>query len=283
MALHRFLAGTVRLASMSLVLCVSCGQAPEARPAFPDLAKEPPVARPAKYTCYRTIDPIRLDGVLSEKSWQAAPSTGCFRVTADGKPGPLPARAKMVWDDRMLYIAFECADPDIYATFTGRDEALYNEDVVEVFISEQTRGKNHYVEYEFSPRGAMFDAYVVAPYRCKLDWNSSGLAMGAKVYGSINEPGKPDRGFVIEVAIPIDGLFADEYKPKIADGRKIRMNLYRIDYSTPAKLGAQGAKPIYLAWSPTESGTYHAPAKFGTVTFSTSPPPGAKAAKAAKP
>ena len=262
------------LAWAALAMCAGCSQAPTTGGRFPDVADEPAAPVPAVYTCHRTVDPIRIDGVLSETSWQRAPSTGNFRLAAEGKAGPRLTRARMLWDDRMLYVAFECADRDIYTTLTGRDAALYDQDVVEVFIAEQTRGKGHFLEYEFSPRGAMFDAYVVAPYRGKLDWNSAGLAAAGKVFGTPNAPGDTDAGYVVEAAIPLDGLFADAFRPKIKAGQKIRLNLYRIDYVTPPAKGRPPAKCVYLAWSVLGENAFHRPEKFGTVVFSTDPPNG---------
>jgi len=264
---------------MLLALLAGCAAGPGTGD-LARLASEAPVELPARYTCFHACGPIVVDGWLDEPCWGMAPSTGRFRLTADGAADAPPTRAKMLWYEGVLYVAFECADEDVYATFLRRDEALYSQDVVEVFISEQTLGKGHFLEYEFSPLGTLFDSYVVRPFQGRTDWDSSGLAARAIVYGTQNRPGDRDGGYVVEIAIPLAGLFTDSHVPLVKEGTVVRMNLYRIDYSTPAKLGEPGADPRFCAWSPTGAVNFHMPERFGEVVFTERPVSAARQAAA---
>ena len=251
----------------ALALC--CGCIGESGSVGSSAAYPPPEL--GKYTCYRAVDTIVLDGKLREKSWKKAPGTGNFTMF-DGKQTPLSTTAKLVWDDQALYIAFECDDPDIYATYEKRDEALYGQDVVEVFIMRQNNTENQadYVEYEVSPLGTLFDIYLTAPYKGTLDWTSEGFGAGAVFAGTLNKPADDDKGYTVEITIPFVDLYgAEGVSPE--DGSEIRMNLYRIDYSTPEEIGEAGADAKFITWAPVDIINFHQPDKFGVVTFRRSP------------
>jgi len=51
-----------------------------------------------------------------------------------------PTVAMMQWDDKYLYIAYECWEDDIWATKTKDDDFIYVEQVMEVFIDPEGRG-----------------------------------------------------------------------------------------------------------------------------------------------
>jgi len=95
------------------------------------------------YTVMRTLGPIKVDGVFDEPSWRAAKSTGAFRANDGSETVTSRAEAKMLWDDSNLYFAFECDDTDLAATMTKRDEHLWQEEVVEVFIDPDGDEKNY--------------------------------------------------------------------------------------------------------------------------------------------
>ena len=225
----------------------------------------------ATYTCYRARGQIMVDGELNEPSWRAARSVGQF-ATYDGDRDIPGTSAWMVWDDRMLYVAFECTDRDIYATYEERDGALYNQDVVEVFIMEQSVGQGHFVEFEVSPIGTLFDVYNVKPYVGILAWESPEFRAAARLNGTPNKPGDKDTGYTVEIAIPFKDLYLKPPHGNDAtplNGDVLRMNLYRIDYSTPPeeKMGDMGARPIFITWSQTVKLRFHMPQRFGVVTF----------------
>ena len=133
-----------RLLTFLLISAFCCGCVCVPR-SYRTSAPQTPPPEPGKYTCYRAVDTIELDGKLREESWKKAPGTGNFMMYDGKQQSPLSTTAKLVWDDQALYVAFECDDPDIYATYEQRDEALYNQDVVEVFIMRQNNTENHYV------------------------------------------------------------------------------------------------------------------------------------------
>ena len=116
----------------------------------------------SRYIVKRTLGPIHIDGALEEPSWNAAASTGPFSLN-EGKG--LPAEktiAKMLWDDQNLYFAFQCEDTDIFATMKIRDQHLWEEEVVEVFIDPDGDQAN-YIELEINPLNTFLDLFVLKP------------------------------------------------------------------------------------------------------------------------
>jgi hypothetical protein len=88
------------------------------------------------YVCYKSSGPIAVDGKLTEPSWQKAEWTSLFAdIEGDKRPGPrFATRAKMLWDDKYLYIAAELEEPDVWATLKERDAVIFYDNDFEVFI-----------------------------------------------------------------------------------------------------------------------------------------------------
>jgi hypothetical protein len=211
------------------------------------------------YTVMRTLGPIKVDGAFDEPSWRAAKSTGAFRANDGSETVTSRVEAKMLWDDSNLYFAFECGDTDLSATMTKRDEHLWQEEVVEVFIDPDGDEKN-YIELEVNPLGAFLDLFVLTPvvpipyesYNIPAKW-------AVKVDGTVQNSLDRDRGWNVELAVPLkEAVTAPNRPPK--DGDRWRLNLYRIERKPKDQL---------IAWSPTLKPSFHTPSRFGEVTFST--------------
>ncbi|MFH1086055.1 MAG: carbohydrate-binding family 9-like protein, partial [Chloroflexota bacterium] len=169
--------------------------------------------------------------------------------------------ARVLWDDGYLYVAFHCEDSDIWGITTARDQAIYNQEVVEVFIDEDGDGRG-YIEIEVSPLNAVLDLYMLRRGRRGKGlwgWDSQGLRTAVRVEGDPTRRGTPDRLWTVELAIPMDDfLQAPNLPPQPGDvwfG-----NLYRIDRATNGD--------EYTAWSPPGIINYHTPERFGRLVFS---------------
>lgn len=216
---------------------------------------------PHSYTIYRTSSPPNIDGDLSDQAWLYADTISDFYLFNLAKP-TYSTKAKLLWDDENLYIAFECEDEDIWATMKNRDDPLWEEEVVEVYIDPSGTGKN-YKEFEVNPLGTLIDLNIVEPkngnpgdWRELRKWDAKGVKVAVKVNGTLENRNDKDRGWTVEMAIPLDN-FAP-YKPSI--GSEWRLQLFRIDRSNTI------SQPEFSSWSPTD--TFHNPARFGRVLFS---------------
>lgn len=211
------------------------------------------------YRCHRAPSPIYVDGLLNEPAWSVAHPV--HLVLADsGQPPRQATSARLLWDDTYLYVAFVCEDDDIWGITTERDQDIYNQEVVEVFIDDDSDGYS-YIEIEVSPLNAVLDLYMLwRDDRRKglWDWDSEGLLTAVHVEGDPTQRGTADRRWTVEMAIPLSDCFtAPNLPPKPGD--RWRINLYRIDR------GVNGNE--FSAWSPTGRLDFHTPSRFGILEF----------------
>ncbi len=204
---------------------------------------------------------IRLDGKLDEKEWKDAPSTGAFVRTMDGQVGEQKTTAKLLWDDKNLYVAFECEDKDVWTTLDKHDDKLWTQEAVEMFIDADGDGKT-YVELQANPKGATFDSYLAAYRKNENDFESN-MKVGVKVDGTLDKRDDTDKGWVVEMAIPLEAARGKlkEMKnvpPKV--GTEWRVNFFRLDMPS-------GRPQVGTAWSPPMVGDFHALERFGVLTF----------------
>lgn len=210
------------------------------------------------YEVLRTATAIVVDGKLDDVAWAKAAPVGAFVNNADGSPSPYKTEARLLYDDRFLYFAFRCADENIWATMKNRDQHLWEEEVVEVFLKADPR-QSSYIELEVNPLGTMLDIFLLdirkpIPYP---SWNSAKLQWAARVNGTVD--GKPgDQEWTVEIALPLEDVVPAPHTPP-QPGDRWRLNLYRVE-KLPARAG--------LAWSPTLVNDFHKPDKFGEIVFS---------------
>ena len=216
------------------------------------------------YRAGRTIDPIRVDGKLEEFTWAALPRVGRFQTIRGVKATPRHAtEAAVAWDEQNLYVAFACRDPDPWGRMTKRDDRLWEEEVVEVFLDPDGDGKN-YPELEVSPNNVVVDLLIPAPRSGATDaakWNIVGLQTAV---------GRQPAGWTVEIAIPWKSLAGSGTSTAPKPGDRWRVGLYRI--KRPGGPGKERANDEYLAWSPTRADRgFHDPERFGVVEFVDAP------------
>jgi len=215
------------------------------------------------HVCRRTAEPILVDGVLSEASWQRAEVIALREDGSGGAPRQ-PTAARLLWDDTYLYVAFVCQDRDVWGVTTERDQPIYEQEVVEVFLDEDSDGIG-YVEIEVSPLNAVLDLWMLNRDDRRQGlwgWDSAGLRTAVVVDGDPFHRGTDDRSWTVEMAIPFADLLTAPHIPP-RSGDVWRANLYRIDRAA--------AGDEYSAWSPTFRRNYHTPERFGVLVFSGEP------------
>jgi hypothetical protein len=209
------------------------------------------------YYVTRSMKPIRVDGRLNDLAWQKAPLVGDFVNNSDGSRSQYKTEAKVLYDEHFLYFAFRCADTNIWSTMRRRDQHLWLEEVVEVFLQADEINPN-YIELEVNPLGALLDIYMLAarkPLHYE-SWNSEKLRWAVKVDGTIDGR-SGDRQWTCEIALPMEDIVTAPHNPPLP-GDRWRMNLYR---------GEHYPAPAGLAWSPTLQDDFHIPQRFGELVF----------------
>ncbi len=218
----------------------------------------PQPARPPVCEILRLVSPLQIDGKLDEDAWKISSPVGDFVNNLDGSPSSYKTEAKVLYDDRYLYFAFRCVDPNIWATMKRRDEHLWEEEVVEVFLRADPR-QSSYIELEVNPLGTVIDIFLLdvrKPLRYE-SWNSEKLLWAVHVDGTVD--GKEgDKEWTCEIALPMEDIVpAPNIPPKPGD--RWWLNLYRVE-KLPTRAG--------LAWSPTFKNDFHMPEMFGQIIFS---------------
>jgi hypothetical protein len=187
-------------------------------------------------------------------NWEIIPTLPPF-ILADGSgPASQQTRVRVCCDSQTLYVRFDCDDRDIWGSYTQRDEPIYDEEVVEVFLGPGEADPKHYYELEVSPNGVLFDAKIYNPtsYRAELEIDRSWDCPGLRWLAERNDVA--GRWWAV-LAIPWTAVTPPGQRPLFW-----RANFYRIERP-------HDAEPEFSGWSPTmtEPADFHKPAFFGRM------------------
>lgn len=188
----------------------------------------------ARYRAARVDEPLTIDGRLDEPAWQCAARSPRFRDLVSGGDAVHDTRAAVLWDDERLYVGYWIEEPFVNAQMTARDDLIYNENDVELFIS----GADAYYEFQVNARGTIYEALFVWEDAYERDgydrlpglgrdvdgyapfdgvgwpqhprgrrvgffrWDMPGLEVATHVDGTLNDDTDRDRGWTVELAIP---------------------------------------------------------------------------------
>jgi len=176
-------------------------------------------------------------------------------ILADGSgPAQQQTTARVCYDSEALYVRFDCEDRDIWGSYTRRDDPIYDEEVVEVFLGPGEADPLRYYEFEVSPGGVLFDARIYNPtwQRPELEvdqgWNCPGIRWQARRDDAAHQ-------WWALMVIPWVAIAPPGDLPTVW-----RANFYRIERP-------HDAGPEFSCWSPTmtEPADFHKPAYFGTL------------------
>jgi hypothetical protein len=200
--------------------------------------------------------PISIDGLLDESAWNEAASSGPLR-RFDGKADASQASlVRIIRTDQALIFGFDCRDEDIRAPYKKRDDPLYLQEAVEVFI-DMDADRGDYMEFEVSPNGVLFDAAFSGRRQgMDLSFNPE-VQVATRIDGSLNQSADRDAGWTAELAIPFTEMVGRGRRPPKA-GDCWRANIFRLDKN---KTGSQS-----MAWQPT-AGDFHDLNAFGRLCF----------------
>ena len=227
------------------------------RKLFPMLGETNPAVRSV-----HTDEKIIIDGNLTEAVYQKAPRNILKNSVDKARIEDLnyETTTQVFHDNSHLYIAFRSGDRDIHSSFSKRDEHLWKEEAVEVFIDTDDE-PNNYVEIEVSPKNVLFDSYIVDPANIDVEatrkFDLSNIQTAVSVEGSVNNRKDKDQQWTVEIAIPFSEL-VDNFHPEKLSEYKWKINFYRINRDT--------SELQFMSWSPTE-GSFHRPERFGQLTF----------------
>ena len=234
--------------------------APAAAPARPAQA---PLPADAHYTVHKATAAAQAALLAADdRAWSAA------EVLTWGA-APYETRLRALWAPEGLYLRWDADDPAPWATMTQRDEHLWDEEVVEIFLDPAWAGKDYW-ELEISPTNVVCDVRMVAPHptvTSDLTWNHEGLKTAVR--HEKNADGSPKRWIATAFA-PWAGFRSLPLPEKVAlppaAGEAWGFNAFRIERPNGPARPTDGA--VSRAWSPTGAPSFHVPAAFRKFVFS---------------
>lgn len=221
----------------------------------PNLGPAPPPL--PEYRAHRAKAALAIDGDLGDKAWKDATPV-VLTQSFNGGRAERVTTARILYDDAFLYVAFDVEDPDVWGTLMNRDDAIYTQEVVEVFLDADANLRT-YNELQVSPNNVIFDAYFPARRQgMDLGWDSK-MQTGVKVRGTVNDDSDRDEGWSAELKIPFATL-ADVPRTPPQKGDVWRFNLYRLELPDRRSQQGQSFSPLFV-------GDFHALPRFGRLVF----------------
>jgi hypothetical protein len=214
----------------------------------------------ARYTAHRVREAMNIDGRLDEAVWKTTPFSPRFVDILTGGPTIHDTRAAVVWDNENLYIAFRVEEPFVHAKYTNRNDPIYYDNDVEVFIA----GRDAYYEFEVNAFNTTYEVFFIwkdayekggfagapefaleklKPFNGvgftnhprggrlgQFDWSFPRKRTAIAIDGTVNNDKDRDRGWTVELAFPWKGM---EWLAK-ADQRALppkEGDVWRMDFS----------------------------------------------------
>ena len=220
----------------------------------------PPQAPLPEYVTVRATTAPVIDGKLDDPIWQTAKEQTLTR-SFDGGPITRKTTFRVLYDDAFLYVAFRADDPDVWGSLKNKDDSIYNEDVVEVFLDADADGKT-YNELEVSPHNVNFDASFVtrrSDLPAAMKWES-GMKSAVFIKGTLDDDSDTDEYWTVELQVPLANLTSVPHVPP-QKGDRWRFNAYRLDHlSRRTNIEGQSFSPLFI-------GDFHALPRFAWLLF----------------
>jgi hypothetical protein len=182
-------------------------------------------------------------------------------------PSPYETRFRALWDTTGLLLRFDADDSAPWHTLTKRDEHLWEEEVVEIFLDLDRSGRD-YAELEISPANVVCDVHMISASPNKkydLTWNIEGLETNVILQG---QDGKTT-GWTALAFLPWASFRSLPSAKSVAlppkPGDRWRFNLFRIKRPGGPQAPEKGA--VEAAWSKPPGESFHVPEVFRDLVF----------------
>lgn len=196
----------------------------------------------------------------SDEAWAGV------RTVAYG-PAPYETRFRALWNDGGLLLRFDADDAAPWHTMTKRDQHLWEEEVVEIFLDLDRSGRD-YAELEISPANVVCDVHMISASPNKkydLAWNIEGLETNVVT----RKKGGQTAGWTALAFLPWNAFRSLPSARTIAlppkPGDRWRFNLFRIKRPGGPQAPEKGA--IEAAWSKPPGDSFHVPEVFRDLVF----------------
>jgi hypothetical protein len=166
------------------------------------------IPREASISISKAIDPIKLDGILDEQSWNEADIATDFYQSfpVDNKLATSQVEAKTTFDDTFFYLGFVCYDPiggPYIVESLKRDFEFRPTENISVYI-DPFDDKTNGFSFSLSPYNVQREGLISGAVEISTDWDN-------KWYSEVTTY---EDKWVVEIAIPFKTL---RYKESITN------------------------------------------------------------------
>jgi len=193
-----------------------------------------------------------IDGVGEAGTWAQCPPLPLGDCTGAG-PGPAKTTARVLFDARRLYVAWQCAESDtdsLARSAARRDGDVWQDDCVELFVTGDPR--EGYFHFIVNPRGTLYDARRTAASKTYDASYNPAVEVKAAV--------RKGKGWSVTLAVPLKDVGA-----YVGEGQTWIANLNR---TRPAR----GGRPMgEWSWAVMGTNDYHQTGDYGQITGVTVP------------
>lgn len=218
---------------------------------------QPPLPR---YEVKRAASPIMVDGKIDDKAWASANKIELIFPWDAQTGAKQKTTARILWDDKNLYVAYECEDTDIVTKYTEHDDPTYLDDAVEIFINPMPSQQSVYFGLEMNARGVFYDYVAFQPGTHLIkQYDMKAVQLSTSLSGTATSRKDTDKGWNLEVAIPWENFAGLSRPPK--EGTVWTANVNRWDGTAPNRRMSNWSDPQTPKADP------HVPARFGELVF----------------
>lgn len=193
---------------------------------------------------------LKLQPDFFDSAWDDSSTVELLDNISAEKPR-LKTKVSIFRDDeqKRLFLRFVSDDDEIISNYRRNNETIYNQDVMEFFVSEDGNLKK-YKEFELSPYDIHFGGTIsFAEHARRLEMNIDMYNFSSKTKFF-----KEKKLLCSVWSLPYS-IFSIEPKK----GVSFRINLFRIDM--------ENGKQNLQAWQATGVNNFHVPEKFGFLDF----------------
>ncbi|WP_245940254.1 carbohydrate-binding family 9-like protein [Seonamhaeicola aphaedonensis] len=229
----------------------------------------------AKYT---DVVPT-IDGIANEASWESVAFSDYFIDIEGLKQPKFKTQMKMLWDKDYIYIFAQLEEPHVWGTLKKRDTIIFHNNDFEIFIDPDGDAHNYY-EFEFNTLNTLWDLFITRPYRDGAitinDYNATNIKSAVHVSGTLNDPSDVDKGWSIEIAMPLSAFKTSYFENINLSDTFWRINFSRVNWDFQLDNGTYQRRtnekgehlPEYnWVWSPQGVVAMHQPETWGYVYF----------------
>jgi hypothetical protein len=211
---------------------------------------------------------IQIDGKL-DAEWQRTEVGLLEHFYRDESPGDRQkATFRMLWDEKNLYVFFECEDRFITARETQRDGRPYLDDCAEIFLIPVPAPLDMHFGFEINLYKASNDFIFLTNFHegsmVALKSYNPEFEVEVSVDGSVNDNSDSDHGWTLELAIPLKLFIGVDSISPVSAGNRWAFQAIRQDRNDPTGDRRSCSTLFPLEYNKT---SVHEPKDFGFLEF----------------